>query len=345
MTQAVEVKPLAASDAGRWDAFVRQADTATFFHLSGWRDVIERSFGHRTYFVYAERDGAVVGVLPLVHVNSLLFGNALVSLSFAVYGGPVAQDEQVRGALDTWAIDQARRLKAQYLEYRSLRPEHPTWPSKDQLYATFRKALSDDHDANMKAIPRKQRAMVRKGIKAGLTSVLDDDVDRMHHVYAVSVRNLGTPVFPKAYFRNLKAQFGDDCQVLTVEQDGAAVASVLSFFFRGEVLPYYGGSVPEARAVAGNDFMYWEVMRRAVDQGCTVFDFGRSKVDTGAYAFKKHWGFEPTPLHYEYQLFGADAVPDVNPLNPKYRLFIAAWKRMPLPLTKFIGPFIVKNLG
>ncbi len=345
MTSSVTVQPLRDNDADRWDAFVGQQADATFFHLSGWKDVIEKSFGHKTHYAYAERAGEIVGVLPLVHVRSLIFGNSLSSLAFAVYGGSAAVDEESRDALDHWAVQLAQSLKVRHLEYRSMQHVRPSWPCKDKLYATFRKQLSEDHDVNMKAIPRKQRAMVRKGIKAGLASVIDDDVDRMHHVYAVSVRNLGTPVFPIRYFRALKETFGDACQVLTIEKDGDAVASVLSFFFRGEVLPYYGGSVPEARPLAGNDFMYWEVMRRAVEQGCTVFDFGRSKFDTGAFAFKKHWGFEPTPLCYEYRLFGTDDIPDVNPLNPKYRLFIEGWKRLPLPVTKFIGPMIVKNLG
>jgi FemAB-related protein (PEP-CTERM system-associated) len=159
------------------------------------------------------------------------------------------------------------------------------------------------------------------------------------------VRNLGTPVFPKAYFRNLKAEFGEDCDVVTILSGGKAVASVMNFYFRDEVLPYYGGGTDEARPVAANDFMYWEVMRRAAERGCRLFDFGRSKVDTGSYAFKKHWGFEPEPLHYEYYLRGKAAIPDVNPLNPKYRLFIQAWQRLPLPVSKLVGPLVVRNLG
>ncbi len=345
MSGHLAIKELAPGDFGRWDAFVGSAPEATFFHRAGWQRVIERSFGHRTFYLYAERDGVIAGVLPLVHMKSILFGKALVSVAFAVYGGPVAADTAALEALDRHATDLADRLGVDHLEYRSRRPLHSDWPKKTDLYATFRKAISDDHDANLKAIPRKQRAMVRKGIKFGLQSEVDDGIDRIHHIYAVSVRNLGTPVFPKSYFRNLREEFGADCDVVTVTHRGEAVASVMNFYFRDEVLPFYGGGTGSARTLAANDFMYWEVMRRAAERGCRLFDFGRSKVGTGSYNFKRYWGFEPEPLHYEFYLCGRDTLPDVNPLNPKYRLFIAAWKRLPLPLAKMLGPLVVRNLG
>ena len=187
--------------------------------------------------------------------------------------------------------------------------------------------------------------MVRKGIKAGLTGEIDTDTQRFFDAYSASVHRLGTPVFSRKYFRLLKEAFGEDCEVLTITLEGKTIASVLSFYFRDEVLPYYGGGADAARAVAGNDFMYWELMRRACERGLKVFDFGRSKCRTGSYDFKKNWGFEAAPLHYEYFLVKDNEVPEINPLNPKYSLFIKAWKRMPLALANRVGPHIVKNLG
>jgi FemAB-related protein (PEP-CTERM system-associated) len=187
--------------------------------------------------------------------------------------------------------------------------------------------------------------MVRKGIKGGLVSEIDDHVDGLHRVYAESVRNLGTPVFPKRYFAALQQVFGDACQVLTVQHDREPVSSVMSFFFRDEVLPYYGGCTEAARPVAANDFMYWEVMRRAAERGCRLFDFGRSKYGTGAFSFKKNWGFDPEPLTYEYKLIRSVELPDINPLNPKYQLFIALWKRLPLPVANVVGPWLARDLG
>lgn len=340
-----EVRVLQPSDVVRWDAFVEACPEATFFHRAGWREVLERGFGHAAHFLYAQRDGRIEGVLPLGHVKSRLFTNALISAPFCVYGGAAVTNEAARHALDQAACDLAQRLQVDYLELRQRRAHHPDWPRKDDLYVTFRKTLDPDPEKNYLAIPRKQRAMVRKGQEAGLVSEVEPDIERCYATYADSVHRLGTPVFPKKYFQVLKEVFGAACEVLTVTREKRAVASVMNFYFRDEVLPYYGGGTTEAREVAANDFMYWEVMRRACERGVRVFDYGRSKVGTGSFSFKKNWGFTPEALHYEYRLIRASAVPDLNPLNPRYRLVIATWKRLPLALTKLIGPFIARNLG
>ncbi|WP_295991406.1 FemAB family XrtA/PEP-CTERM system-associated protein [Rugamonas sp.] len=341
----------------RWDAFVLACPEATFFHRAGWQTVIERAFGHRTWFYYAEQDGDIVGVLPLAQVKSRLFGHALVSLPFCVYGGVAATDPQARALLEQAAERLSAELRPGHLEMRYLRVpaesaqeqgrepgQGARWHSKD-LYVTFRKEISADDEANLNAIPRKQRAMVRKGMKCGLQGEVDQDVERFFRAYATSVHRLGTPVFSKRYFALLKEEFGDDCEVRVIVRGEELVAGVLSFFFRDEVLPYYGGGMDVARDVAGNDFMYWDLMRASAARGCRLFDFGRSKRGTGAFDFKKNWGFVAEPLRYGYLLCAADAVPDVNPLNPKYQLFIRLWRRLPLPLANRLGPHIVKNLG
>jgi FemAB-related protein (PEP-CTERM system-associated) len=197
----------------------------------------------------------------------------------------------------------------------------------------------------MKAIPRKQRAMVRKGIQNGLTSVVSRYPDPLHRIYAECVRNLGTPVFSRRYFAILLDAFHDCADVVTIMDGEEPIASVMSFYDRDEVLPYYGGGTFSARRRAGNDFMYWEVMRRAADRGYRLFDFGRSKLGTGAFAFKHNWGFEPVPLQYRYRLAPGAAIPDHNPANPKYRMFISARKKLPLPVANILGPPIVRGLG
>lgn len=338
------IKILDAANYARWDDFVQNSAEATFFHLSGWKTVIERAFGHKTYFLYTENNGEITGILPLVHVKSLLFGNTLVSSAFCVYGGIVANDADAYAELDNEACRLALELGVDCLEMRNRERKNPQRPYKE-LYVTFRKELDADVEKNMLAIPRKQRAMVRKGIDAGLTSTIDSGVERLHQAYSESVRNLGTPVFSKKYFQTLKDVFGEQCEVLSVEHNGKLIASVMNFYFKDEVLPYYGGGTDLARELKGNDFMYWEVMRRAVEKGVKIFDYGRSKVGTGSYSFKKNWGFTPEPLFYEFHLVKAAELPDINPLNPKYQLFIAAWKRLPLPVSQFIGPWLSKDLG
>ncbi len=344
-TPILEVRYLDQSRRSEWDAFVDSCPAATFFHRSGWKDVIERSFGHKCYYLFTESQGIIRGVLPLVYVNSRLFGRALVSNGFCVYGGPVALDDGARKVLDSEALRLAEQLNVDHLEYRLSAPMHEDWARNSDLYAIFRKDMDPDPEKNLQAIPRKQRAMVRKGIKLGLQGEVEETVDRFYALYAESVRNLGTPVFSRKFFRNLKEVFGSDCEVLTIAHEGQPIAGVMSFMFRDEVLPYYGGGAAAARGLAGNDFMYWEVMRRACEQGLRVFDFGRSKRGTGAFAFKKHWGFEAEPLHYEYKLVRGREIPQVNPTNPKYRQMVSMWRRLPLPLANILGPLISRDLA
>ncbi len=340
----IQVKALTEEAFACWDEFVLGCEEASFFHRSGWKTVIEKAFGHKTHFLFAELQGRILGVLPLVHARSLLFGNTLSSTPFCVYGGIAATHEHARMQLEHAACELAQQLRVDALEMRNVRPRRTDWASKD-LYVTFKKEIDPDPEVNLKAIPRKQRAMVRKGIKAGLKGELDGGVDRLYRIYAESLRNLGTPVFGKNYLRLLREVFAGDCDVLMVTHQGRDIAGVLSFYFRDEILPYYGGSIPVARSLKGNDFMYWDLMCRAAEKGVNVFDFGRSKNHTGSFSFKKNWGFQPEPLHYEYYLVKASEMPQLNPSNPRYRYFIKAWQRLPLPVANLFGPQIAKALG
>ena len=292
----------------------------------------------------------MVGVLPLAQVKTRLFGHTLISLPFCVYGGPLAVEPSAARALTDHAAKLGRELGAAATELRLREPPeagtlNDEWRFKPGLYVTFRRAITGSDEANLKAIPRKQRAMVRKGIDRGLTASVGRDVDLLHRIYAESVRNLGTPVFGRRYFRILAEAFGNDMDVTTITDAGTPVAAVMSFTWRDEVLPYYGGGTAAARACYANDFMYWSVMRQAAARGLRMFDFGRSKHGTGAFAFKKNWGFEPQPLDYAFCVAPGRALPENNPLNPKYRLMIAAWKRLPLPVANALGPILVRGVG
>jgi FemAB-related protein (PEP-CTERM system-associated) len=324
---------------------VQACPQATFFHRAGWQDIMREVFRHDTHFLFAHEQGRITGVLPLAHVKSLLFGKSLTSLPFAVYGGVASEDEASAEALEGEAQRIAQSLQVDHLEMRQLQRRHEDWPRQD-LYVTFRKAILPEEEANMLAIPRKQRAMVRKGIKNGLRSEIDAGVDRFFALYADNVHRHGTPALPRRYFQALRDRFGADCEVLTVlGPSGQLLSSVLSFYFRDEVLPYYAGDDEAARDLAANDFKYWELMRRSCERGLKIFDYGRSKQGTGPYAFKKNWGFEPTPLNYEYRLYKRDQVPQNNPSNAKYKLMIETWRRLPLGVANWLGPFVVRSLG
>ena len=343
--EGVAVRRADPSDRARWDAFVERCPEATFFHRAGWQEILESVFRHRTFYLLAERDGGVVGVLPLAEVKSWIFGHALVSLPFCVYGGVAATEPAAVPVLHAAARALAGELGVDHLELRNRTAREPGWPRQD-LYVTFRKEILPDVEANMLAIPRKQRAMVRKGIQRGLRSEIDASADRLFALYADNVHRHGTPALPKRYFAALQRVFGRDVEVLTVlDPGGAPVSSVLSFYFRDEVLPYYAGDAVAARELAANDFKYWELLRRACERGLRVFDYGRSKRDTGSFDFKKNWGFAPEPLHYEFVLRRGDAIPQHNPSNPRYRGMIAVWQRLPISVANAIGPYIVRNLG
>ena len=341
----ITVRTIGPGDEQRWDAFVEATPDASFFHLSGWKKVIEDAFGHPTYYLMAESGGTVTGVLPLTLVKTRLFGARLISNAFCVHGGPVASDTASLRALEDYAGNLMDQLKVPVLEFRSWAETRSEWPTRGDLYATFRKPIDPSVENNLKAIPRKQRAMVRKGIQNGLHSHVDNDIERLHHVYSESVHNLGTPVFSKRYFEILQRTFAGQLDIVSITAGGETVASVMNFYFRDEVLPYYGGGTTGARQLAANDFMYWEVMRRACERGFRIFDFGRSKIGTGAYEFKRYWGFEPIPLVYQFRLAPGRQIPDLNPLNPKLQLFVELWKRLPLPVATRLGPLIVRGLG
>src|ERR1051325_6596830 len=308
-----------------WDEFVFSHPAGTFFHLWAWRNVLSESFGYRPLYLCAHDAGRVVGLMPLFLVRSYLFGKSLISIPLGVYGGPIALNEETERILLSRAEELLQRTNAKYLEirgnpYRRLDldfGEIGEYTRKD-LYVTFIGEISPDTEANLARVPRKQRRMIRQAQKHGLKATFDRRrLDEWYAIYAASVRNLGTPVYSFRYFEALLEHFSDRCQVLLVEHGTRIVASVMSFFFKDQVLPYYGGALRECFHLAPNDFMYWELLSNAAVNNYRVFDFGRSKQGTGSFDFKRHWGFEPRPLAYWYRSRTGATVPDTSPLNPK----------------------------
>ena len=233
-----------------WDQFVEASPKATFFHRSGWLKVLQESFGHRPYYYYVESDGRICGVLPLFHIRSRLFGNRLTSTPFCVAGYPVSDSTEVDELLDQKAIDLLHQVGASYVEYRDTDRDRVGWSKQNDLYAAFLGEIEPSADRQLQQIPRKQRAVLRKALATEkLTWTVDPDTEDLYPLYALSVRNLGTPVFPRRYFKRLKEEFGDACEVLTVRFEKQPISSVLSFYFRDRVMPYYTGSRPEARAL------------------------------------------------------------------------------------------------
>lgn len=338
----IRVADLASeSECARIDAFVTAQADGTPFHLTGWLKAGAKGCGQTAHYLLAEgQDGAIIGALPLSEIRSPLFGAAMVSTGFGVDGGVLGEGVDAL-AEAAWGLAGEKGIES--VELRG-GPVPDGWTADADSYLGFVRPIAGDDEAEMKAIPRKQRAELRKALAQDLEVVTGHDSKMLaehYRVYAESVRNLGTPVFPAKLFREAVARL--DADVLTVRHDGRAVASVLNLYHGGTVYPYWGGGTHAARGLRANDLMYFALMRHARQRGCDSFDFGRSKVGTGAAAFKKNWGFEGRPLVYASRsVHGPRAI---NPLNPKYALMIALWKRLPVRVAQIVGPPIARGLG
>ncbi len=340
----LNVRPIEKTDYVSWDNYVLNHPIGTLFHLSAWKRTVEKSFGHKSIYLIAEQDNKTCGIFPLFIIQSRLFGYFFISIPFAEIGGPLADNPEIDNELINKGINAAESQKVQYLEMRN-RYERPGLKTKS-LYYNFKREISSDHDANLKAIPRKSRAMVRNAIKKGLTYEVGHHLlNEFYTILSLNYHRLGTPIFPKKMFKNLLSEYNKNTDILVVRTpEGQLAAAVLFFIYKNQMVPYYAGSDFSYRRFGPNDFMYWELMKLAVEKECNIFDYGRSKEGTGSFSFKKHWGFEPTPLAYQYHLISLEELPNLSPVNPKYQKRIQMWQKMPHSLTKMIGPLLARNL-
>lgn len=338
------------NEAARLERFVAHHPEGTAFHRPAWLLAVARGTANRAVALVAERDGEIAAYLPLSEAHSPLFGRALVSSGFGVGGGVLAQDERAGQALINSLEELAQRRSCPAAELRGgqLPQAATSWSIRHDSHCGFVAPLADDDEAQLLWVPRKQRAEVRKGLANELAvSVGTGPEDRAAHyaVYAESVRNLGTPVFPKALFAAVLDSFGSDADILTIRHYGQPVASVLSLYHKGAVMPYWGGGTHAARRLRANDRMYFELMLHARRRGCNRFDFGRSKAGSGAADFKKNWGFEAEPLGYASWTAPGGVPRDADPTSARHAARIALWKRLPLLIANLLGPHIARGLA
>ncbi len=348
---AVRLADLAdPGEAMRLEAYVAAHPEGSPFHRPAWLLAVAEATGNAALALVGEWGGEVAAYLPLNEIHSPIFGRLMASSGFAVGGGLLADDGVVILPMFAALEELALRRSCPAAELRGgLLPAGRTgWHIRDQSHCGFIRPLAADDEAELLAIPRKQRAEVRKGLANTLeVSVGRGPADRAAHyqVYAHSVHNLGTPVFPRALFEAVMDGFGDDADILTVRHNGAAVASVLSVYHKGAVMPYWGGGTHAARRLRANDRMYYELLLHARARGCSHFDFGRSKTHSGAYDFKKNWGFEPEPLSYGVWTAPGQPPRDADPTSAAHSRQIDLWKRLPHPIANLIGPWIARGLG
>ena len=342
LATSIEIRQLEPGEESEWDRFVVSCALGTFFHTAAWKTVIERTLGHRCFFLVARRENRISGVFPLAWVRNRIFGDSLVSLPLAVYGGICSTEPDSYFGLLKAGNDLANRLGVKYLEMRNrIEPFATSLPGRD-LYITFTQDLSPGPDRLLQRLPRDTRYAVRKSLKAGLDWTDDLTLNEFYDIYARSVHRLGTPVFPKSLFAHLRTEFPRQCRLFGVRKDGKAIAGVLSFYFNGEVMPYYGGSLSEYYKDSPNNFMYWNLMAQSCREGYSSFDFGRSKRGTGSCNFKSSWSMQIAGLPYRYQLIRSKAIPHLSPVDQKFRMPVALWKKMPFAWTKILGPRLIR---
>jgi FemAB-related protein (PEP-CTERM system-associated) len=331
-------------------AFLADHPQATVFHGAAWLEAISAATGSAALALVAEARGEVRGYLPLSEIHSPVFGRMLASTGFAVGGGLLLAEGTDAAPLLGAATELAQRRSCPAIELRGgVMPADGTgWHLKREAHCGFVATLGESDKAQLLAIPRKQRAEVRKGLEQDLAVTIGTgqrDRAAHHAVYSESVRNLGTPVFPPALFDRVLDRLGENADILTVWRGETPVASVLSLYHRGAAMPYWGGGTRAARALRANDRMYFELMAHARRRGCTRFDFGRSKTGSGPYHFKRNWGFVPEPLTYANWTAPGRQPRNADPTSAKHRALIAAWQMLPLAVANRLGPLIARGLG
>jgi FemAB-related protein (PEP-CTERM system-associated) len=327
----------------RWDRFVLSQPGSSPHQLIAWKHVLEKTFGYESFYFYAEREGQLTGIAPLFLVSNWVMGRCLLSVPFGVYGGICAADPESEEALLDHIKGLAVSERVSYLELRNRTGKLQEGFHPNQLYVTFTSPISPDNDKNLKALPKDTRYVIRKAQKAGLEARHGtDQLQDFYDLFVHSMRKHGTPVLPYQLFENLISEYRSDVDLLMVYAGSKPISGTLSLFFRDSVLPYYAGAGPEATRYAANNFMYWKLMELAAQRGIRQFDFGRSKKGTGSYDFKTQWNMTIEPLNYQVYLVTRKTPPNFSPLNPKFQLATRVWQKMPLWMTRQIGPSVVR---
>lgn len=351
---AIQVTKICAERAEVCAAYVEGHAQSTFFHTRLWCEAVVEAFGHNDCSLAAWRDGQVVGVLPLMRISSRLAGSLLVSVPYGVYGGALGDDADASAALLDHARRLADRMRVQWMDIRSVEPQWPDLPVLSR-YVTFRKQLPADPGQVLAELPRKARAAARQARERYQLETCFDDADLpvLWSLYSQSMRRLASPNYPAAFFEALMARTqsadrygqGPAHLVQVIRHEGRPIAGLLSFIYRGTLLPYFAGCDERFEKFHPNNYMYLTAMEKGVELGCREFDFGRSRVDNmGSYNFKRFQGFEPTPLHYQYYVPRGGRAPDLHPDNPKVQLARRVWPRLPLAVTRPLGAWLAKSI-
>jgi FemAB-related protein (PEP-CTERM system-associated) len=344
-TTAIRIEALDDDAQDDWSAYVAKHPHASMYHDYRWRAVIENSFGHECFYLAARNaHEKLCGVLPLMRLRSRLFGDFAISLPFFNYGGPLADNARIAKQLLDHAAVIAQDFQLKHLEIRATQPLSD-WPARTDK-ASMIKSLPPTGEQLDDEIGAKVRAQIKRARQEAATIFVghSDLLDDFYHVFAINMRDLGTPVYGKNFFRNILAAFPQQSHIVVVRLQGKPVAAAFLLGYRDMLEIPWASTLRSVNALNMNMLLYREVLGFAIERNYKFFDFGRSTIDAGTYRFKRQWGAQPLQHYWYYWLPGGGELPGLKPDSPKFKLLIAAWQRLPVAISKLIGPHIVKYL-
>ena len=338
----ISLNDAAADD---WNRYVESNPAASLYHRAEWQKLLQNTFGHPGYYFCARNnDGPISGVLPLVHLQSRLFGSFLVSMPYFNYGGAVGDTPMIEQRLMQAAMSQAATLGASHIEFRDdvARDDLPVRSDKVNMILS----LPDTPEGLWKSFTPKLRAQVRRPQREN-PQIMQGGAELLNEFYSVfsqNMRDLGTPVYSRNFFSNILKTFTQTCCIVVIRLAGRPVAAGFLLGHRDTLEIPWASSLREVNRLSMNMLLYHEALKYALAHGYRHFDFGRSSRDSGTYRFKQQWGAQPRALYWHYWQASGDALPSLNPDNPRFALAIKVWKRLPLKVTTALGPLIVKKL-
>jgi serine/alanine adding enzyme len=334
------------SNNERWNKFVKLHSAGTIYHLHEWRDLIYKLFGHKSYYLFSEdNSGDIIGILPMIRLKSRLFGDYIVSMPYVNYGSAIAATREQENELMEHANSLGKTLGVQHIEFRDVYKRQQTWPVKTDKVAMILD-LPAEEDVLWQSLGSKLRAQIKRPLREN-PEVLHGNVELLEDFYSVfseNMRDLGTPVYPKLFFKTILETFPENCHLVIIRLNNKAVCAGFLIAYKQMIEIPWASSLREANPLGMNMLLYWEVIKYAREKGYQHFDFGRSTIDSGTYRFKKQWGAKMKQLYWHYWLSEGQNIPQLSPSNAKYKFAIASWKKMPVFITNIIGPGIVKNL-
>lgn len=340
----VKIVPMNTT-AACWNEYVNSHPSATIYHRSEWRDLIAGCFGHQSYYLYAsDSQSRCVGILPLVRLKSRVFGNFLVSMPYFNYGGPIGDSPDIEQQLVESANALGSSLPVEHIEYRDTiaRQGMPALTHKVNMILD----LPGEEAELWQQLGSKLRSQIKRAWRENPQTRIGgiDLIRDFYTVFSRNMRDLGTPVYGRSFFEAILNTFPDESRLVVVYLDSKPAAAGFLLANKDTLDIPWASTIRDYNRYSINMCLYWEILKHAIRQGFRRFDFGRSSKDAGTYRFKQQWGARPHQLFWHYWLKNGDQLPSINPANAKYTMAINVWKRLPLPVTRWLGPSIVKNI-